>query len=152
MLQRLAAALLAVSAFVYATEHRSHASERTGVMRAATAAAAGPLVPQLDVAMGPTVAFTLRVTNIGAKTTEIRFPDGQTHDFAVLDANGRTVWRWSEGRLFTQALRTQAVEKGATVEYAESWTPALPKGQYTVVATLHSDTHPLAAQQVIALR
>ncbi len=152
MLQRLVAGCFALAAVVYASEHRTHASERVGARRVtARDEAPAPLVPQLQVAIGPTVDFTLKVTNPGPRTTEIRFVDGQTHDFEVQDASGRTVWRWSSGRMFTQALRTQALEKGASVEYAERWTPTVPKGPYTVTATLRSAPEPIVVQQVIAL-
>ena len=44
-----------------------------------------------------------------ASGVELDFPDGQTHDFVVLDAAGSEVWRWSDGRMFTQAHAEQVL-------------------------------------------
>src|SRR6478672_5494499 len=47
------------------------------------------------------LGFDLSVTNAGKKNVELAFPDGQTHDFTVIDSTGREVYRWAEGRMFT---------------------------------------------------
>ena len=47
---------------------------------------------------------------------ELRFPDGQTHDFVVKDFAGKVIWRWSEGRMFTSAMRSETLKgKGETM-------------------------------------
>jgi hypothetical protein len=152
---RVTATLLGLGAVAYAAAPRTHAAAHTSanvVVSRSEAALGGDLVTRLDVAMGKPVGFALRVTNTGRKAEELRFPDGRTHDFIVLDHTGKTVWQWSAGRMFTQSLRTTTVDRGATVDFSEEWTPSVPKGEYTVVATLHSDNHPLEARQVITLR
>jgi hypothetical protein len=83
-------------------------------------------------------SFSLRVTNPG-KRTEVRFPSGKTHDFVVLDDKDREVWRWSNGRLFTQALQTRQLKTGDAMHYDATWTGATP-GTYHVVAMLNSET------------
>lgn len=103
------------------------------------------------VRMGTSREVVLRVTNTGRKQAELRFPDGQTHEFVVRDAAEREVWRWSAGRMFTQALRTRAIDGGETVEFSERWPGAVPGGTYTVVAQLRSDNHPLEVRRAIAL-
>jgi len=92
------------------------------------------------------------VANAGEKKAELSFPSGQTHDIAVLDERGREVWRWSDGRLFTQALQTKTLGGGDTVAYDESWTPprAAP-GHYTIVATLNSSNYPLEQRAELVL-
>lgn len=110
-----------------------------------------PVRADLVVGRGSPQPLALRVTNATRRIVELRFPDGQTHDFVVLDAAERPVWRWSEGRLFTQTMRTRAVGGGETVEYAVSWPARAPAGRYTVVATLRSETHPLEARQAIVV-
>lgn len=106
---------------------------------------------ELIIGRGAPQRLVLRVTNATRRVVELRFPDGQTHDFVVLDSAERPVWRWSDGRMFTQAMRTQAVSGGTTVEFAESWPARAPAGRYTVVATLRSETHPLEARQAIVI-
>src|SRR4029078_10248612 len=57
-----------------------------------------------------TLRFSLDVRNVDKKKLELRSPDGQTHDFAVLDSAGHEVYRWSEGRMFTQSLQNRTIE------------------------------------------
>jgi hypothetical protein len=99
----------------------------------------------LDVrgtAPGP-YAVALSITNTGRKLAELRFASGHTHDMALRDAAGKEVWRWSEGRMFTQAMRTRSLDGGATVEYVEVLPTTLAAGTYTVVAVLKSENHPV---------
>jgi hypothetical protein len=87
--------------------------------------------------------FSLHVTNNTTKMLELRFPDGQTHDFVVKDFAGKEVWRWSEGRMFTSAMRSQTLNgKGETV-FEESWNPKGQHGSFTAVAILRSNNFPV---------
>jgi hypothetical protein len=87
--------------------------------------------------------FVLTVANVSDHRMELAFPDGHTRDFAVYDARGREVWRWSAGRMFTQVMRTKLLAAGDAVTYEERWVRPAP-GRYSVVATLRSENHPLA--------
>src|SRR3954447_17756158 len=53
------------------------------------------------------IRFALDVANPTKKDVELTFPDGQTHDFIVLDSVGREVYRWGEGRMFTQSVQNR---------------------------------------------
>ena len=99
-----------------------------------------------------TIHFTLDVTNVGKKNVELQFPDGQTHDFAVLYSAGREVYRWSEGRMFTQSLQNRTIEDGETLRIAEQATPPLPQGSYVAVATLRSTNFPVQERVAFELR
>jgi len=83
--------------------------------------------------------FALRVVNNTSKMVEINFPDGQTHDFVVNDSTGKEIWRWSEGRMFTQAIQTKLLGTGETVKYQDEWDTTLAAGKYIAVAKLSSD-------------
>jgi hypothetical protein len=82
------------------------------------------------------------VANDSRKRVELTFPDGRTHDFTVLDASGREVWRWSTGRLFTQAMQNRLLDANDSVVYDERWSPPRA-GRYTLVAQLHSENYPV---------
>ena len=69
----------------------------------------------------------------------------------VDDPAGLEVWRWSTGRMFTQALRTRPVDGGETVSFAEPLRGGVPSGTYTVVAQLRSDNHPIEVRRAIVL-
>ena len=98
------------------------------------------------------VRFTFDVTNDGAKNVELTFPDGQTHDFAVLDADGREVYRWAKGRMFTQSVQTKSLEGGETMHIAEQARTTLPNGSYVAVATLRSTNFPVQERISFELR
>lgn len=96
------------------------------------------------------VDFALSVANASVHRVELNFPDGRTKDFAVFDATGREVWRWSRGRMFTQSMQNKMLASGDSVVYAEHWEPATP-GRYTVVAQLRSDNFPVTRQQTFVV-
>lgn len=99
-----------------------------------------------------TIHFALDVTNVGKKNVELTFPDGQTHDFAVLDSAGREVYRWADGRMFTQSLQNRTIDSGETLRIAERAAPALPPGSYVAVATLRSSNFPVQERVAFELR
>lgn len=99
-----------------------------------------------------TLRFALDVTNVGKKNVELTFPDGQTHDFAVLDSAGREVYRWSASRMFTQSVQNRTIESGETLRIAERATTALPHGSYVAVATLRSTNFPVQERVAFEMR
>ncbi|MFN8570756.1 MAG: BsuPI-related putative proteinase inhibitor [Gemmatimonadaceae bacterium] len=101
------------------------------------------MASSLDVAVGDQVEFVLHVTNKAQKRLELTFPSGQTYDVTVLDSLGREVWRWSEGRMFTQALQNKVLEADETMSVQAEWQPATLKGSFVAVASLRSENHPL---------
>jgi hypothetical protein len=60
----------------------------------------------------------------------------------VLDSLGREVWRWSDGRLFTQAMQNHVMRTADLMEYEEVWRTPAP-GRYVAVATLASKNYPV---------
>ena len=99
-----------------------------------------------------TLRFGLDVSNVSKKSVELTFPDGQTHDFAVLDSTGREVYRWGQGRMFTQSLQNRTIDSGETLRIAEHATPSLPQGSYVAVATLRSTNFPMRERVAFELR
>jgi len=89
------------------------------------------------------VHFALRVTNETKKHIELLYPNGQTHEFVVVDSAGREIWRWSAARLFTQALQNKLLASGETMVKAERWEHHREHGKYTVIATLNCTNFPL---------
>lgn len=89
------------------------------------------------------VKFALRVVNNTRKMVEINFPDGQTHDFVVNDSTGKEVWRWSEGRMFTSAMRSKTLKGKDETVFEESWETTGHHGSFTAIATLRSQNFPI---------
>lgn len=91
-----------------------------------------------------TIRFALHVVNTGKKRVELTFPSGQTYDFAILDSLGREVWRWGNGRMFTQALRNRTLDRGEGMDLEETLTRTnFAPGRYTARATLASANFPV---------
>lgn len=110
-----------------------------------------PLSPTLDVQVEDDVHFEFNIINEGKKKLEIDFADGRTHDLVVLDTLGREVWRWSKGRLFTQAMMSKVLRTSDSLRYEESWKDAEP-GTYVAVATLASDNFPITQRVEFTVR
>jgi len=89
------------------------------------------------------IRFALDVTNPTKKDVELTFPDGQTHDFVVLDSVGREVYRWGAGRMFTQSVQNRTIDGGETMHISETARLDLPAGSYVAVATLRSTNFPV---------
>lgn len=141
---RIVAALLTAAALAFACGPRSHSSANAVEHpHHARAAGATPVASTLDVTVRHDVSFALTVTNVGDKRLELTFPSGQTHDVVVMDRTGRPVWRWSEGRLFTQGLQNRVVRSEDSVTFEERWTPVGLHGTFTAVATLRSANFPM---------
>ena len=106
-----------------------------------------PIVTTFDVTRpnddANELRFTLNVKNNTTKMLELRFPDGQTHDFVVKDFAGKEVWRWSTGRMFTSAMRSETLKGKEDTSYEESWSSKGQHGSFTAVAILRSNNFPV---------
>ena len=100
----------------------------------------------LDVRVADGVELALTVTNTTKRTVELEFPSGLTHDFVVLDASDKEVWRWSGGRMFTSAMQTKLMKSGRSATYHTHWHPEVLEGKYVAVAVLHATNYPVSAR------
>jgi hypothetical protein len=71
--------------------------------------------------VGRAVRFVLRLTNNAGRAEKLTFNSGQQFDFWVTDAD-KEIWRWSEERLFTQAIDERTLDAQGSLTLAESWT------------------------------
>lgn len=140
---------IAVLAFACGPRPRESGADVAAVKRSASADT--PLAPALDVRTTDGVEFDFTVANAGNKKLELLFPDGRTHDLVVLDSIGREVWRWSEGRMFTQAVQNKVLRASDVLRFGESWEDARP-GTYTAVATLTSVNFPVEQRTTFTVR
>ena len=77
----------------------------------------GGLSEELTVAeKSGRLLLKLTVRNEGTEPYAVEHSTGQNYDFALLDAKGREIWRWSDGMTFTQALQTYTLAPGASEE------------------------------------
>lgn len=137
--------LLCGGALVFAYGPITHSESAQSAQRAGTAPVitSAPLASSLGVKVDEGVEFVFHVTNAGEKKLELTFPSGQTHDFVVLDTLGREVWRWSEGRMFTQSLQNKMLGTGETLSYDDRWPVKSAHGRFVAVAQLKSRNFPV---------
>jgi Intracellular proteinase inhibitor len=104
----------------------------------------GKLVPSLHVVrVGERVRFSFNVANAGSRRLEVKFPSGQTHDIVVLDTAGKELWRWAEGRMFTEARQYRTIGGGDSLLLEDGWDRPSARGKLVAVATLKSTNYPI---------
>ncbi len=134
---------IAVLAFACGPRPRSEAAtDRSSISRSRSVDPRAPLAPHLDVQVDNGVHFDFAVSNESSRKVELLFNDGRTHDIVVLDTLGREVWRWSEGRMFTQVVQSKVLRASDTLAFDGSWTDPQP-GSYVAVAMLPSRNYPV---------
>jgi hypothetical protein len=142
MQRRIILTILSAIVIAAAVVLRSHSSEAAAGAFPSTRNADTTIAAVLNLVMGERITFELTVTNSSRRRVELRFPNGRTHDFVVLDSLGREVWRWSEGKMFTQILRNRMISPGETITFAESWRRPDTTGTFIAVAQLWSNNYP----------
>jgi hypothetical protein len=80
------------------------------------------------------VAFRFTVENAGDDPVEMQFSDAQRFDVTVA-ADGETVWRYGEGRMFAQMLKHEELPAGEAVTFEAEWSDPTTGG-YEATATL----------------
>lgn len=146
--------LLCVAALTFACGPRQRNEASTGTRATAARVASEsdlPLAPMFAVDVNEDVRFEFQVVNASDKKLEVKFADGRTHDWVVFDSLGNEVWRWSDGRLFTQAMQNKVLRTDDSLRYDGSWSDA-PPGRYVAVATLSSANFPIERRVEFVVR
>jgi archaellum component FlaG (FlaF/FlaG flagellin family) len=102
----------------------------------------------VDVTDGA-VAFAFTVENVGTEPIELEFRSGKVADVAVYN-DGVEIWRWSEGRMFTQAIQTETLDPGELLSREVAWDDPR-SGAYTAVASLEATTTVLVERIAFAV-
>ena len=159
MSSRLLIPLLLAGAVALACNSRSHSDASVSpsantTRHAMTKHAKGTTIAtQFNVrADQKKIDFALHLTNATKKGIELEFPSGQEYDFTVVDSTGRVVYRWANGRMFTQALQNRQLDSGETMRFEERAETSLPSGRYVAEATLHSTNYPVKERYEFVLQ
>ncbi|WLR42924.1 BsuPI-related putative proteinase inhibitor [Bacillus carboniphilus] len=67
------------------------------------------------------VTFQMKLTNNTSAEQIVKFNSGQSYDIVVRDSTGKEVYRYSKGRMFTQALREITIASGDTKTWESTW-------------------------------
>jgi hypothetical protein len=75
-------------------------------------------------------SFVLTVRNDGDDPVSMQFSDAQRVEFTA-QRDGEVVWRWSDGRMFGQALGTVELAPGEETSFEGGWDDP-PTGEFLV--------------------
>ena len=106
---------------------------------------ASPLVAALRVAVDSVVHLAFTVKNATDVSIELKFASAKTHDFAIADRSGETLWRWSAGKEFGDAATVITIPAHEGVTFTEIWHPTA-HGELIAGATLTSATQNVSAR------
>ena len=144
-MRRLAPILVLLAALA-GCDHGQSAS--SGSVSAGSTAGTGAGGLSLSVAFdeplhsGQTVTWRLTVDNRSSSPVTLRFRSGKQGD-VVLAQGGKEMYRWSAGRMFSQAVREIPVDAGAsTVLTLEQDQLKVPPGDYDLMAEAGCDPSP----------
>jgi hypothetical protein len=99
-------------------------------------------IGNLSIQAQPHAAFTISVDTttpqspvvtmtLQADGQQLTFPSGQEYDIVLRDSAGKSVYRWSFGRLFIQSVHTRTIT-GEWTENVPILLPDPPSGTYTL--------------------
>jgi Intracellular proteinase inhibitor len=94
---------------------------------------------------GDTIAVDLTLRNPDGPAETLRFATGQRYDVELWDEGDRPLWRWSEGRMFTQMLGQERLGPGDSLTYQVALPAPATPGQYRVVGRIPAMERPLEA-------
>lgn len=97
-----------------------------------------PFESRLDIEVtDAAVHFSFTVRNTGTAPVTLTFPNGHRADVAVYERDTE-VWRWSDDKLFVQAIQSETLAPDASLVHEAVWdTPAA--GSYTAEASLMAE-------------
>jgi hypothetical protein len=83
-----------------------------------------------------TTDFKISLTNNANAEAVLEFSSGQQFEIIVKSENGEEVYKFSDGRMFTQAFQNLVLPPGESVEWGDTWThnDEITSGMYEVTA------------------
>lgn len=76
------------------------------------------VLPSAEVFAG-SLNLELVIANNTKNAVTISHTSGQKYDFTLLDADKKEIYRWSAGRMFTEALAETVIQPGESVTFTE---------------------------------
>ena len=106
---------------------------------------------------GEQVELTLTVTNAGKEPAALSFRSAKQYDF-IIKEDEKELWRWSQGRMFAQALTTLTLQARESKSFPVVWPQTsrdgsqIRPGSYEAVAILSLSGHPLSTSARLEIR
>lgn len=82
----------------------------------------GKLDMQVDVdIIDHQAKIAITLTNHSNEIKKLEFPTSQKYEIIITDENNQEVYRYSEGKMFTQALEYAIIKQGESIKWEEIW-------------------------------
>jgi hypothetical protein len=86
------------------------------------------------------------ISTISAIGVKVTYPTAQQYEMVVRNEAGEVVYRWSDGQVFAESIKTESIDGRKSVniqaEFSAAASAALPDGFYTVEAWLTTGDGP----------
>jgi hypothetical protein len=93
--------------------------------------------------------FIITLINNSSETKKLEFSSSQKYEIIVTDQNNQEVYRYSEGKMFAQALESTSIKPAESIKWEEVWEDIEP-GEYEVeVSILSHDVEGLIKKKTI---
>ncbi len=103
-------------------------------------------IDQTAYRTGEAINVVFEIFNYTDTSVTFAFNSGKRYDFIIEDRDGEEVWRWSDGKMFTQALGEESLEpRGPPLSYKVRIAPDLLSGTYTIRARLAATNRQISA-------
>ncbi|MGG3736875.1 BsuPI-related putative proteinase inhibitor [Aeribacillus pallidus] len=120
--------------------------EETNPMNESSEKVAGDIEATLtQLTITSPIQFVYEVKNQSEKYVAFTFPTGQTFEHELRNENGELIERYSDGKMFTQAVRMLKLAPGKSFTHMMSFD--LEPGTYTLTVwlTCYDETYPRTA-------
>ena len=127
---------------LFETDKKNDVEERRGMHLV--------LVPETrKVSRGDSFEVEVKLKNFTERTASFTFNTGQKFELELLDEGGSVVFKWSRGKMFTQAIERIELEAGEVVSWsARVNTSGLKSGIYSLEGWLTDQRKSLTAKPV----
>lgn len=105
--------------------------------------------------------FDFELTNHYSQSKELQFSSGQQFEVTITDEGGKEVYKFSDGKFFTQALIFKNIEPGESIKWRDSWSMTNKEGEkltsgefraeINILASLKDDKEKIDKSQLTAI-
>jgi len=102
---------------------------------------------------GEPIRITFEVFNHAPTPVRFDFTSSQRYDVVIEDQQGKEIWRWSSGRMFTMALGQETVGPAKPqLTYEAEYTAKLKAGRYGIKGLLTDANRQISATISVEVR
>ncbi|KAA6453341.1 BsuPI-related putative proteinase inhibitor [Bacillus swezeyi] len=91
------------------------------------------------------IEFKMSVVNNTDEAVDFEFSSGQKFELVVTDQEGNERYRYSKGKMFTQAFQTMTLNPKETYDLTDVWKEVPEPGEYEVNVMFKGRTEQLAS-------